>query len=592
MVRGQLAQLLFEQGIENYVGFDFSRSAIRLAERRTPRYSFQCADARTTPLLTRVDYDAIICTEVLEHIEDDLCVVRRFPIGTRCIFSVPNFAYPSHVRYFASSDDVARRYGPLFTELDVLTLRSPQSDSDVFYLSDGVRSVERVEGKPGERQRSSPPPHHPPLPSFGGERGVSDVGLCAAFAGVGLGRVGGHLCWVSAGTDGPGIGQKCTWRRGGSCRQLPLGRAEAARACQTSLADGHWGFRDTLVERGVADDPKTSAASVPDVVLTSGPPHSVHALGRKVQRATGAFWAADFRDPWVAGRWRGADPNILERRAERAVIAQADLVIANAPEARRAFGSYYPDWAEKFVVIPNGYDPGPHPARPPCVDGAIRMLHAGEIYAGRDPRPLLDALAQLHPEARPIEVEFLGRVDGMSLEEEAVRRGLTGRVHVRGQVAAAESSRAMAEADILLLMDTPGRRLGVPAKLYEYIGTGRPVLALAEHDGDTAWALRQSGAATRLAPPRDVEAIRIAVKEVAALAAAPATALPPEAAQFTRANLAKQLSEQLTQLLSARLNLAPEGARQANAIAPPGRRETECSIVATSRKEYGVRLSR
>ena len=102
----------------------------------------------------------------------------------------------------------------------------------------------------------------------------------------------------------------------------------------------------------------------------------------------------------------------------------------------------------------------------------------------------------------------------------------------------------MVQADVLLLLDTPGRRAGVPAKLYEYIGAGRPILALAELDSDVAWVLRESGVAHRIAPPLDAEAIRRALTE---LLQDPATARcggQPRLVQprFTREQLAGELA--------------------------------------------------
>src|SRR5207244_7692532 len=123
-----------------------------------------------------------------------------------------------------------------------------------------------------------------------------------------------------------------------------------------------------------------------------------------------------------------------------------------------------------------------------------------------DPRPLLDALKTLHTRdgasAPRWRLCFLGRTGdpGFSLEQAIRERGLQEHVEIGGQVAYARSLRDMAEADLLLLLDTPGRRLGVPAKLYEYLGAGRPVRALAEPDSGLGWVLRESGIPHRIVP--------------------------------------------------------------------------------------------
>jgi glycosyltransferase involved in cell wall biosynthesis len=263
----------------------------------------------------------------------------------------------------------------------------------------------------------------------------------------------------------------------------------------------------------------------PDVLLTSGPPHSVHALGLFLTRRYGLPWLADFRDPWVANDSGGQSlPRARRWEAawERAVMRAADSIIANAPRALATLQAAFPQWRGKMTTITNGYDPErfgvPVSGRRP--EQCLRIVHAGELYYGRDPRPFFDALqafARDHPGAsQPALVGFLGKdADaGFSLSEEVDRRGLSGVVRVTGQVPYAESLAEMARADVLLLLDSPGRRSGVPAKLYEYLGAGRSVLALAEPESDTAWVLRRSGVHHRIAAPTDSRGIRTALAEL------------------------------------------------------------------------------
>src|SRR5262249_55953579 len=105
---------LLDQGVAAYAGLDFSREAIDLARRAAPRGEFMIGDARSSGIYVEFDHDAVICTEVLEHIEDDLLVVSRFLPGKRCLGTVPNFPYESHVRHFRDAGEVASRYGPFF----------------------------------------------------------------------------------------------------------------------------------------------------------------------------------------------------------------------------------------------------------------------------------------------------------------------------------------------------------------------------------------------------------------------------------------------------------------------------------------------
>jgi SAM-dependent methyltransferase len=141
---GQLAAFLFEQGvIDTYAGLDFSPKAIEMAAARVPRGQFEIGDARTTLLHREFEHDVVVCTEVLEHIEDDFAVLGRFAPGKRCILTVPSFAHPSHVRTFSDEAAVGSRYAQFFDDLEVLRFISPNSApgyTDLFFLVDGRRS--------------------------------------------------------------------------------------------------------------------------------------------------------------------------------------------------------------------------------------------------------------------------------------------------------------------------------------------------------------------------------------------------------------------------------------------------------------------
>jgi SAM-dependent methyltransferase len=137
---GQFASCLFSlTEIEAYTGLDFSAQAVAMARRVCAQGRFVVGDATTTTIHQDTPHDIVICTEVLEHVPADHAVVARFKAGVRCLCTVPNFDYDSHVRFFTSTAQVEERYGRFFDRLDVWPLRA--NELNTYYLLDGIRNT-------------------------------------------------------------------------------------------------------------------------------------------------------------------------------------------------------------------------------------------------------------------------------------------------------------------------------------------------------------------------------------------------------------------------------------------------------------------
>lgn len=120
---GSMAHMLFDCSQVKYQGFDFSPIAVEKAKKRTGKTDcFFVADATSAATYTNLKYDAIICTEVLEHIEDDCLAISLWAAGTFFVCSVPNYDADTHVRHFRSTDEVRKRYEQ-FLDIDKIELR-------------------------------------------------------------------------------------------------------------------------------------------------------------------------------------------------------------------------------------------------------------------------------------------------------------------------------------------------------------------------------------------------------------------------------------------------------------------------------------
>jgi 2-polyprenyl-3-methyl-5-hydroxy-6-metoxy-1,4-benzoquinol methylase len=119
---GQFAQMLFDRGFKNYIGFDFSNQAISMAKERNQSMAdrFFEANAFETELV-KLDVDVYTCFEVLEHINDDLKLISRLSPGKELLASVPNYDSKGHVRHFAGIIEVYTRYSQVIDIQDIVT---------------------------------------------------------------------------------------------------------------------------------------------------------------------------------------------------------------------------------------------------------------------------------------------------------------------------------------------------------------------------------------------------------------------------------------------------------------------------------------
>jgi glycosyltransferase involved in cell wall biosynthesis len=224
-----------------------------------------------------------------------------------------------------------------------------------------------------------------------------------------------------------------------------------------------------------------------DAVYSTSPPESTHLAGLRVQRATGLPWIADFRDPWMNLHLLDTPTPLhreMHRRMERRVVTGADAVVVTTKWNERTIHETYP--ASRIVRISNGYDAEELAALEKPAPGArvFRIVHAGMLTQKRSATPFLEALARImagEPSLRGgLAVEFIGPREDAN--EHSVRRlGLGDVVSFRDPLPHAEILVTERAAHVLLLVKHADPRYDglVPGKLYEYIGLGRPVLALA-----------------------------------------------------------------------------------------------------------------
>lgn len=264
----------------------------------------------------------------------------------------------------------------------------------------------------------------------------------------------------------------------------------------------------------------------PDAIWSTYPIATAHLIAAALQRRSGLPWVADFRDPMAQDGYP-ADPltHAQFKTIERETVHCACRSVFTTPSAAREYRRRYPAAAERITLLENGYDEETFvraeaglQESAPLEPGCITLLHSGIVYASeRDPTQLMQALQLLASRGvlQPgrLKVRFRASAHDPQLCELADRFGVAAFVELLPPVGYREALAEMLRADLLLVMQASNCNEQIPAKVYEYMRSGRPVVALTDPAGDTADVLRRSGI-TAMAPLDDTQAIATLLQAV------------------------------------------------------------------------------
>lgn len=228
-----------------------------------------------------------------------------------------------------------------------------------------------------------------------------------------------------------------------------------------------------------------------DTIITTGPPHSLHLIGLALQQQLSIKWVADFRDPWTTIGYHKALKLLpwaqrKHKRLEQQVLQAADAIIVTSATTKTEFESIT---TRPIEVITNGYDISTEPSLQ--LDAKFSLAHIGSLLSARNPIVLWEALAELLQElpdlAQHLQLNFIGTTS-QEIKDALAHYGLANYMHDFGYVSHQEAVRFQKESQVLLLIeiDSPDTKLILPGKLFEYLVSSRPILAMGPAGSDFA----------------------------------------------------------------------------------------------------------
>lgn len=229
-----------------------------------------------------------------------------------------------------------------------------------------------------------------------------------------------------------------------------------------------------------------------EYIYTTSAPYSSHLLGLYVKKKLPHVkWVVDFRDEWTNNPYTLDNPHNkirtnMEIKMESEVLEYADAIVTNTPVMCNNFIKNHTVSESKYFVIPNGYDEEDFVGyeKTPVHNEKFTMVYTGALYGRRKPDTFFAALQQLIGENKidgnKVRVKLIGNYNNEKLQNQIDSCGLTEQIEIVGYVPHDVCIKEQMQSDALVLIEGTGRGADAfyTGKIFEYMNTGKPVLAL------------------------------------------------------------------------------------------------------------------
>ncbi len=285
-----------------------------------------------------------------------------------------------------------------------------------------------------------------------------------------------------------------------------------------------------------------------DVVITTGPPHSVHLIGLNLKKELNIKWIADFRDPWTEIDYFQQLP--LTKKAiekhhslEKEVLKNADAVLVVGITMQENFSPYN----SNVITVTNGFDEV-LTLENVELDSKFTVTHIGLMNADRNPKMLWEVLSEIIAEnkefAADFELKLIGKADASVIADISTFR-LSNNVQVIDYVTHDKVVEFQQKSQVLLLIvnNVPSAKGIITGKIFEYLMAKRPILAIAPIDGDLAEIITETNSGL-VVDFEDKNTLKMAILDLyATFKQGRLTVESKNIAQFHRKELTKKVSE-------------------------------------------------
>ncbi|AMC12116.1 glycosyl transferase family 1 [Lutibacter profundi] len=228
-----------------------------------------------------------------------------------------------------------------------------------------------------------------------------------------------------------------------------------------------------------------------DVIITTGPPHSVHLIGLKLKQKLNVKWIADFRDPWTEIDYFHQLPLTKKsiethKYLERNVLNSADAVLVVGNTMKKNYSKFN----KNVITVTNGFD-SEIIKKKVDLDSKFTVTHVGLMNADRNPQILWKVLAEISNEnidfAKDFELKLIGKI-APDIRKDILANNLGANVHIIDYIPHNKVIEFQIKSQLLLLVvnNVSSAKAIITGKVFEYLMAKRPILAIAPINGDLA----------------------------------------------------------------------------------------------------------
>ena len=234
-----------------------------------------------------------------------------------------------------------------------------------------------------------------------------------------------------------------------------------------------------------------------ETIITTGPPHSVHLIGLQLKQKLKVKWLADFRDPWTTIGYHKqlkltSASKAKHKSFEKQVLNSSNQIIVTSFVTKQEFQNMT---NKPIEVITNGYDDDA--AVDFIMDTKFTLSHIGSLLSKRNPEILWRVLNELISEnddfSKDFQLNFIGSISKKVLES-IKNFNLSNYINEVGYLSHKEAIINQKKSQLLLLIeiDSEDTKCIIPGKLFEYMVSNRPIVAIGPKDSDVEKIIKET----------------------------------------------------------------------------------------------------